>query len=186
MLLNSREQFGSAAIALHWVIAILFVVQIPLGYATQVTEAYPETQFALYQWHKSMGFLILSISAVRVAWWLANACPDLPAHMPAVERFAASLSKRVLLLLTLAVPLAGWATVSSSPLEIPSFAFNLVVVPHLPLPRSDEAEAIWSNIHGVLAYFAGALAALHALAALRHHFLLRDDVLLRMLGQRRR
>jgi cytochrome b561 len=66
-------------------------------------------------------------------------------------------------------------------LEIPSFAFNLVVVPHLPLAKSDAAEALWSWAHALSAYAGAALAAGHSAAALRHHFLLRDDTLRRMI-----
>jgi cytochrome b561 len=87
----------------------------------------------------------------------------------------------LLLAATVAVPLAGWALASASTLGIPTFAFNLVLIPHLPLVPSEQAETFWHQLHGLLAYAAVLLAAGHAAAALRHHVLLRDDVLARML-----
>ena len=79
------------------------------------------------------------------------------------------------------MPLAGWALVSTSTLGIPTLAFNRLLIPHLPLGTSEQAEAFWRQTHELLAYGTALLAAGHAAAALRHHFLLRDEVLLRML-----
>ncbi|TIT74831.1 MAG: cytochrome b, partial [Mesorhizobium sp.] len=78
-------------------------------------------------------------------------------------------------------PLSGWALVSVSTLEIPSMPFNLFVMPNLPLAVSDAAESFWTAAHWYLAYAGIALVALHILAALRHHFWLRDSVLARMI-----
>lgn len=59
--------------------------------------------------------------------------------------------------------------------------FNLFVMPNLPLAESDAAESFWTSAHWYLAYAGAALVALHVAAALRHHFLLRDGVLTRMI-----
>jgi cytochrome b561 len=97
------------------------------------------------------------------------------------EQAAAKAAHICLYAATVAVPLAGWAVVSTSPLHIPSYVFNLFVVPNLPLTVSNASEALWSSIHAFLAYAAGFIAAVHILAALRHHFHFKDDVLARML-----
>ncbi|MBN9134961.1 MAG: cytochrome b/b6 domain-containing protein, partial [Phyllobacterium sp.] len=83
------------------------------------------------------------------------------------------------------IPLTGWALASSSPLQIPTYAFNLLVIPPLPLTISDQAEAFWTASHAWLAYLSAIVAAAHILAALHHHFWKKDIVLLRMLGARR-
>ena len=87
--------------------------------------------------------------------------------------------------MTVAVPLAGWAIASSSPLMIPSYVFNLIVVPALLMPTSDAAEAFWSTVHAILAYGIGVLILLHAAAALDHHLRKRDRTLGRMLPHRK-
>ena len=78
--------------------------------------------------------------------------------------------------------MTGWAIASTTVLEIPTFAFYLFIVPDLPLTRSDAAEALWTSVHDVLGWVLLGLVLLHVLAALRHHFLLHDGVLARMLA----
>jgi cytochrome b561 len=82
----------------------------------------------------------------------------------------------------LVVPLSGWVLVSVSVLEIPSVPFGLFLMPNLPLLVSEHAEKFWIAGHQWLAYAGIALVVLHVLAALRHHFLLRDVVLARMIS----
>jgi cytochrome b561 len=183
---NDARSFGMTAILFHWAIAALFLAQLPLGVATQATADRPALQFELYQWHKSLGFLILALSLLRLAWAIYGPRPAGSADLGPLERAAAGWAHGALYAATVAVPLTGWAIASASPLRIPTYLFDLLVVPPLPLGVSDAAEAAWSYAHAALAYAAAALAVLHIAAALRHHFVLRDGVLLRMLRPRPR
>lgn len=178
---NTHDGYGLTARILHWLIALLFACQLPLGFLTQAAAHDSALQFQLYQWHKSLGFLILMLALLRLFWWIVSIRPSPLPRTRRLERLAASAVHRLLLVLTVLIPLAGWAVVSASPLAIPSYVFNLVVVPNLPLAASDAAEAFWSRIHAVLAYGAGLLVIGHALAALQHHFLRHDDTLRRMI-----
>lgn len=184
MLRNTRTSYGTVAIALHWTIALLFFAQIALGFLTQVVADRPRLQFDLYQWHKSFGFLILALALVRLAWSLSSIRPFPLPGVPRWETIAARTVHLVILVLTVAVPMAGWMIASTSPLMIPSFAFDLVVVPDLPFTRSDAIEAFWSRTHALLAYGVGLLALAHAGAAIHHHLLRKDTTLARMLGAR--
>lgn len=179
---NTRETYGLVAVAFHWTIAVLFLGQIGLGYLTQATAENPRLQFDLYQWHKSFGFLILAIALLRVVWTLSGRKPEPPPGTPRWEALAARAAHALLLAATILVPLTGWAIASTSPLGIPSFAFNLVLVPNLPLPRSAATEILWSRSHALLAYGAGLLALAHAGAAIHHQFVRADGTLARMLG----
>lgn len=172
--------YGLPAIVLHWMLAALLLGQIALGFS-MVRVGSMALQFELIQWHKSCGFTILALAAARFCWHFAAPRPLFPASMTRLERRAATAVQAALLGLTIAVPLAGWALASTSTLGIPSFVFGLVIVPPLPLAPSAEAEGFWRETHALLAYATLLLAAGHAAAALRHHFLLRDDVLARML-----
>lgn len=182
MLRNTRTSYGAVAIALHWTIALLFFGQIALGFLTQAVADHPRLQFDLYQWHKSFGFLVLALALSRLAWSLSGVRPLPLAGMPQWEAAAARTVHLLLLTLTVAVPLAGWMIASTSPLQIPSFAFDLVLIPDLPLTRSDAMEAFWSRTHALLAYGAGLLALAHAGAAIHHHAMCEDATLARMLG----
>ncbi len=181
MLRNNAESYGLVTILFHWIIAVIFIGQILLGYLMVRTSDFA-LQFSLFQWHKSFGFLILGLSAFRLVWRMANPRPRDPLDMSRIERLAAHMAHGVLYLALFLVPLTGWALASSSPLQIPSFAFNLVVIPPLPLTISDQAEAFWTASHAWLAYLSTFVAAAHILAALHHHFWKKDAVLRRMLG----
>ncbi len=182
---NTQETYGRVARWLHWCIALLFIAQIFLGFLTQQVAADPVFQFSLYQWHKALGLLILALALMRLAWALTNARPRPVDGVKPVEALAAHAVHRLLLILTVLVPLAGWIVVSTSPLGIPVYVLDLFAVPNLPLPVSDRNELVWSWIHAALAYGTGALVLVHAGAALYHHAVRGDDTLRRMIGVRR-
>ncbi|MFE0016191.1 cytochrome b [Mesorhizobium sp. NPDC059054] len=182
---NTQARYGWIAILLHWLIALLFIAQIALGLA-MVRMTSQRSAFELIQLHKSIGFLLLGLVVLRLAWRLANVTPRLPAGTGLLERRAAPIAHFTLYALQLVLPLTGWALVSASVLEIPSMPFDLFVMPNLPVPVSDASEAWWGTTHAYLAYAAVGLVAVHVLAALRHHFWLGDSVLVRMISPSRR
>ncbi|TPM40145.1 cytochrome b [Mesorhizobium sp. B2-3-4] len=177
---NTPTRYGWAMILLHWLIGILFIGQFALGFVMVRIES-QRAAFELIQLHKSFGFLLLGLIILRIAWRLGNKPPPLPSRVAALERRTAPLAHLALYAFQVALPLSGWALVSVSTLEIPTMPFNLFVMPNLPLAESDAAESFWASAHWYLAYAGIALAALHVAAALRHHFLLRDSVLTRMI-----
>lgn len=178
---NTPISYGLVAIAFHWTIAVLFLAQLALGYLMSRDNIDPVLQFDLFQYHKSIGFLVLALAAPRFLWSVFSRKPQALEGEGLASRFAARAAHAALLFLTLAVPLAGWAIASTSPLQIPSYVFDLVVVPGLPLVISDKAEAFWSEVHATLAYLAAAIVFLHVAAALWHHFIRKDATLRRML-----
>ena len=177
---NTPTRYGWAMIVLHWLIGIVFIGQFVLGFVMVRTTS-QRMSFELIQLHKSFGFLLLGLIIIRIAWRLGNAAPRLPASVGTLERRSAPLAHLALYAFQVALPLSGWALVSVSTLEIPTMPFDLFVMPNLPLTESDAAEGFWTAAHWYLAYAGIALVALHMFAALRHHFLLRDTVLTRMI-----
>jgi cytochrome b561 len=179
MLRNRDTSYGLVAITIHWTIAGLFVGQMLLGLAPRWVHSMA-LQFTLIQWHKSFGFLILALAMLRLAWALLNRWPRRPATIEWGEWLAAKTVQGSLYALMLVVPLTGWALVSTSTLDVPSFAFNMVVIPDLPMARSEVTEDFWRVTHQWLAYATAVIATGHMLAALRHEFWLGDGVLKRM------
>jgi cytochrome b561 len=180
----SADGYPLLAIILHWMIAALILGLLALGIAMTRAKGDPALQFVLYQWHKSFGLLVLGLSVVRLVHSLLFVRVAPVPGLARIEHVAARATHALLLTLAVAVPLAGWLVASSSPLAIPTFAFDLVVVPHLPVAKSDAAEAFWIQAHAWLAYLVLGLVLLHAAAAFYHHLLRRDAVLVRMLGGR--
>jgi len=184
---NSRDRYGAVAMTLHWLLAAAILFMLWLGlFMTSLEDSDPRT-FPLFQVHKSIGLTILILSVARLLWRLANPAPPPPAHSPRWERIAARAVHALFYVLMIAVPLMGWATVSSAPLAVPTQWFGLFEWPHIPvladLPRAQKRliEPSLAGTHGALAFSMLVLAGLHAAAALKHHFRDRDDVLKRML-----
>ena len=186
---TSIERYHLVAIILHWVIALGILVLIAMGLGMTHLGLAPMAKFQLYQLHKSIGITVLLAVLLRILWRLTHRPPPLPA-MPPLEKAAAEGTHWLLYILMLAIPLSGWALVSVSPFNLPTVLYGVLPWPHLPvLPElTDKAavEAVVKLIHGKLAWALTAIIALHAGAALRHHFILRDGVLRRILPFGRR
>jgi cytochrome b561 len=187
-LQSSSLRYGMVAVTLHWLIAALVIANIALGfYFGNVVAHSDPMRFILIQTHKSIGLTVLVLSLLRLGWRLVNPVPPLPADMSAGLKFLARATHVLLYVLIIAIPLAGWALVSSSPTGLPTMYFGLFPWPNLgvlaDLPRAQKTPLRFefATVHVYLAYLALALVVLHASAALWHHFVHRDNVLKRML-----
>ncbi len=185
----ASNRYSTVAIVLHWTIALLILGQIAGGlYVDDLpreTDAQKRQVFELLQLHKSFGVTILLLSLARLGWRLTHRAPPLPAEMAGWERFAARATHSGFYVLMIGVPLLGWAMVSASPLQVPTMLFGQVPWPHLPgFEGIEDRRAVSGALHELHEYGAFTilgLFALHVAAALKHHFINRDDVLARML-----
>src|SRR4029077_3084653 len=118
------------------------------------------------------------LAVVRLSWRLANPTPALPSTLKPYERFLANFTHATLYVLIFAMPITGW--LMSSARGFPVSWFNLVQLPDLLANNRPLYEAMLKT-HAALALLLGAVASLHFLAALKHHFVLKDTVLRRML-----
>jgi cytochrome b561 len=187
MLKNNAVRFGAVAMTFHWVIAAAVIFNIWFGkYVHGMADDDPN-HFEYVQIHKSIGITVLVLALARLIWRLISPPPPLPASTPRWQHFASRLSHWSLYGLIIAIPLAGWALVSSSPLGLPTFWFGVFEWPHIPflseLPRAEKSalRPQFFEAHSILATVLIYVLAVHVLAALKHHFLDKDAVLKRML-----
>lgn len=176
---RSRDRYTRVAIVLHWLVALavpaMFVLgawMVDLGYYDPWRKEAPEI-------HKAVGVLLFLIVVARLAWRLFHRPPaPLPTHAP-WERRSAAVVHVLLYVLLLATMLAGYliSTADGRPIEV----FGWFSVPAL-ISGLPNQEDIAGELHLWLAILLLSLAAVHALAALKHHFVDRDRTLLRMLG----
>jgi cytochrome b561 len=136
------------------------------------------TRLALLAWHKSIGFLILGVIILRLGWRLYSPPPPLPATVPVLQQYAARVSHGLMYVILLAMPLVGWASSSAANLTVSVFGW--FVLPNLTAPDKELAQWLIST-HVVMAWLLLSIIVLHVTAALWHHFVIRDDVLKRML-----
>lgn len=176
---NTEISYGCVAKTLHWLIALGIISLLTVGlYMTGLEKG--EFRGQVYGVHKATGILILVLVVVRIIWRNMNVQPKLPADIPAYQKFAAHFLHYNLYVLMLLIPLSGW-TMSSAGGHPVSF-YGLFTVP--PLVGEDkELGGLAREAHWILAYIIIALISLHILAALYHHFIVKDEVLKRMLPE---
>jgi len=163
---------------LHWSIAaIIILLMIPAGLTmTRLGEG--KATNTLYELHKSFGLIVLGLVLIRILIRLNRGAPALEPGIPRWQRMAAYVSHYALYALIVLVPLAGWIATSACCAPV-----NLFWTVPLTFPiagNEDLAKAIF-RIHYGLAFALAAIVAVHAAAALQHHFFRRDGTLRRML-----
>lgn len=176
--MNTRpHRYTATAQALHWLMALLILAALPLGWVMTDLDLSP-LKLKLYSWHKWLGVTLFLLALARLAWRATHPAPALPAGMPGWQRAAAGTSHVLLYLLICAIPLSGWLMSSAK-------GFQTVWFGVLPIPDllgKDAALGERLNVaHVWLNYALAALLLAHVAAALKHHFVDRDDVLRRML-----
>jgi cytochrome b561 len=181
VLRNTAAAWGAIAKSFHWSIATLIFIQFALGWVASSWRLSP-TKLELFVWHKSIGILILLLVVLRLLWRLVNPAPALPADTPPLERTAAHASHGLLYLLMLAMPLSGWVINSAD--KIPFRVFWLFPLPPIVAPDKALAE-LAKQIHFILFILIAMTVAIHVAAALRHHYVKHNEILRRMLPQRR-
>jgi len=176
-LRNTEHRYGALAQLLHWSIVALVIVQFVLA---EIADDLPTglEKLATLARHKSVGITILGLAALRLLWRLTNPTPTLAPSTPAWQRVAARASHVGLYALLLLQPLTGW--LMSSAKNYPVSWFGIVTLPDLVAPSESLFETM-EEVHEFGATALAALAIVHAAAALKHHFIDRDDVLRRML-----
>ncbi|MBX3591697.1 MAG: cytochrome b [Burkholderiaceae bacterium] len=182
VLRNSGARWNALARWLHWSIALLVFVQIPLGWLASTWELSP-AKLGLFAWHKSLGILVLALMVLRIVWRTTHRPPPWPLAMGRGERRAARLTHASLYLLLVLLPLTGWIVNDAA--GVPFSIFRLVPLPSFVGPDEAVADAV-ARVHHGLSLALVALLVLHVGAALRHQFVLRDGVLERMLPSGRR
>jgi cytochrome b561 len=178
---NVPTRYGTVAMLLHWLIAIMIVSLLIVGTYMHDLPREDPSKFFLYQMHKSFGITVLVLTVVRIVWRLMHPVPALPAGMPAWQRWGAHISHFGMYALMLAIPLSGWAIASSSSSGVPTLWFGLFEVPHLPVGTDHDTHEFYEEMHDLLGKLMIGLLIVHVAAALKHHFVDRDTVFTRML-----
>jgi cytochrome b561 len=179
---NSATGYGSVSRFFHWLIFLLVLVMIPLGYF--MGDFPKEWRGAVVNVHKVTGVCILILMLLRLLWALCNVKPLLPFQTPVWQRIAERVMQFLLYAGLIIMPLAG--LVGSVAAGKPPHFFDINIV--LPIAESKALAAFcFDVIHNNLAIILIVLISIHMLAALYHHFIKRDDVLRRMWtgGERR-
>jgi cytochrome b561 len=178
---NTAERWGLVSVTLHWLIALAVLFMVVLAVYMKGLPIGAE-KIKLYALHKSIGMTILALVLFRLGWRLFAGRPTLP-PMPDWQRRASQASHALLYLLLVTIPVAGW--VMNSAANFPLRWFDLFSIPAIAEP-SRELREIAGSVHGIAVILLLLLLAVHVAAALKHHYVDRDNVLRGMFGLRPR
>lgn len=177
---NNHIRFGAVAIALHWLVALAVFGLFAVGWWMTGLDYYSAWYQAAPWWHKSVGLTLALIVLLRIIWRFVNPPPaPLETHTPAETRIAKVVHLLLYFLLVVTF-ISGYliSTADGRPIEV----FGWFTVP-ATLTSVPNQEDIAGWIHWIVACTLMGLVGLHAMAALKHHFIDRDRSLLRILGR---
>lgn len=169
--------YTKTAKILHWLMAILLFGLLALGFYMHDLPLSPD-KLKLYSWHKWAGVTAFLLVAFRLFWRITHRPPALPESMPKIMQFAAHAGHLMLYVLMIAIPLSGWLMSSAKGFQ--TVYFGVLPIPDL-LDKNKEVGDLLALVHKSLNLLFVAVLAGHIGAALKHHFIDKDDILTRML-----
>ncbi len=165
---NTTNSFGSVAKSFHWTIAFLIIAMLVLGY---FLEDFPASVGEMpYNTHKTIGIIILVLVLLRLGWRWFNIQPSYSATLPPAYKMFVRVAHYAIYLVIIAMPISGWVMSTAAG--------------HVPMPGISLNENLANQmfqLHNFLAIVLIVLVSFHVLAVLIHHFILKDNVLKRML-----
>jgi cytochrome b561 len=181
-LRNTPTRYGAVTQSFHWLTVIFVGAAYLLGPEGRESGIYAPENASALSWHETLGILVIVILVLRLAWRLVDRPPQDP-PMPGWMLVSSRLVHWALYALLAAAPLTAILGAWYSGHPIVPFGLG-DIAPPVSLSR-DFGRGL-AEVHGTLGNIIIALAFLHAAAALLHHFVLRDRVLLSMLPIRAR
>lgn len=178
---NTSNYYTRTAQWLHWVMAIIFIAAWLIGFYSgnflsyDVDGSFKGNVITL---HKNIATVIIFLVVVRIFWRYTHPAPQLPDTMSKTMKTLAHLGHLMLYLMLIALPLTGALFSWSADHPVPVlYLFN---IPRM-LDANPEVLAIVKPLHIYLSWFVGVLILGHVAAALKHHFIDKDNILKSML-----
>ena len=182
-LKNSGKDYGLVSIAIHWLVAVTVISLFAVGWYMMQLGYYDSLYRILPTWHKSIGILLFATMLFRVFWKCYSPTPTHENSLTKVETKASSIVHGLIYILLFAIMVTGYliSTADGRPIAV----FNWFEVPAL-IYDIDGQEDLAGKLHWYLAVTLMSLVGLHALGALKHHFIDKDHTLKKMLGIKRK
>lgn len=170
-------RYSKLSITLHWLMFLLIVA----AYATiNLHEGFPKGSDArefLKSLHFMLGLGILCLVFIRIAGRMISVAPMIKPELSNWQKRTSKITHVLLYALMISMPILGWLTLSAAGKTIPFYGFTL---PSL-IAQNKELASIFKEIHENIGTFGYFLIGIHTVAALFHHYIKRDNTLIRML-----
>lgn len=174
---ETSAQYTGTAKVLHWLMALLIIGLFALGQYMSDLSMSPR-KLQLYSWHKWVGVTVFFLLLVRIGWRITHQPPALPEQMSKLQRITSHVGHTALYLLMIGIPISGWLMSSAKGYQ--TVWFGVLPIPDL-LGKDKQLGDALAELHGALNSLLMFIVVIHVLAALKHHFIDRDNILRRML-----
>ncbi|MFT5611911.1 MAG: cytochrome b561/polyisoprenoid-binding protein YceI [Arenicella sp.] len=174
-----KHQYSQISQLLHWSMAGLIIGQFILAKLAERAELNDAVvqQLGLLANHKSIGMTILMLAMMRLLWRLLNPPPALPKSMPVWQLSASAWTHRLMYVLLFFIPVSGWLMSSATAYSVSWF--NLFAFPDL-VAADKGLAGILREAHEISTKLLFIIVVFHVLAAFKHHYIDKDEILLRM------
>jgi cytochrome b561 len=177
---NSSSHYGLVSIFMHWLVAVVVFGLFGLGYWMVGLDYYSSWRQTAPDLHKSIGLVLFAVMLARVLWrWFSPPPTSLPNH-GRMTRMASKLGHSFLYLGLFVLMISGYLISTADGRGIPVFGLFEVPASLTSIPDQEDVAGL---VHEYLAWTLVVFAGVHALAALKHHFIDRDRTLTRMFGR---
>jgi len=176
-LSNTPTRYGTLSMAMHW---LMFLLIVAVYACMELHEAFPkgsDMRNALKSWHFTLGLTVFALVWLRLLMRLVQRTPDIQPPLSGGQRILSVLTHGVLYLFMIGMPLLGWLVLSGEAKTIPFYGIDLPAL----IAKNKQLAETFEDIHGTIGEIGYFLIGLHAVAALYHHYVRRDDTLKRML-----
>ena len=174
---NTEKEYGIISKTLHWLVLVVFFTLLTIAAISgELPRGDPEKQ-ELVLLHASFGLLMLFVLTARLLWRWSNVTPARMPHIPTWQHVLSRAVHYGLYLLLIAQAVSGMARFATAGYEVPFFGLFEVA---FPMDKDEAMNELVGTLHGIFPILVLALLGLHILAALYHHFKLKDDTLRRM------
>ncbi|QBG37190.1 cytochrome b [Litorilituus sediminis] len=177
---NTEHHYGSLSIRMHWLMAALMVLVFASIEGRQLFEKGTEMRDLFKMWHFMLGLLVLLLVSLRVYLKFIQISPKITPPLTPTQALGAKVGHFLLYVFMIAMPIAGWLILSGEGKVIPFFGLELPALIDVNKPLAEAIEEFHETL-GEIGYY---LIGLHAIAALIHHYIQKDDTLIRMLPKK--
>ena len=179
--MSDITHYTSTAKTLHWLVSLMIFCMLLLGFYMSDLPLSPD-KLKFYSWHKWAGVTVFLLVIARLGWRITHTPPAMPAQMSQLQQVAATIFHFALYALMFLIPLSGWLMSSAKGFQ--TVWFGVLPIPDL-LPKDKVVGDALKEIHQALNLLLIGILIIHVLAALKHHFIDKDNVLKQMLPSRK-
>jgi len=178
-LKNTSDKYGSITITIHWLMAIMIIMLIIVGF---YMEGMPDGdgKWKIYATHKAVGLIALALALFRWFWTLTNEKPEAISSWSDTEKTIGNTTKWLLMVMILVMPMSGVIMSLAGGHDIGFFGLFTI---EAFAEKNETLGKIAHSLHGLGGGVIAVIIGLHILAAFKHHFIKKDATLKRILGK---